>query len=156
MTISILLVDDHAVFRESVRAVLETAPDFHIVGEAGCGKEALKLAEQLHPDVVVLDYKMPDMNGSDVAWHLAKTQDNINVIILSMHNDEFYVLMSLINGASGYILKEDIVRHLASAVTAAAAGQFYFSPNLIKQLPVLELVKTTVRLRDVAPMKRSI
>ena len=130
MPISVLIVDDHTIFRESVRSMLETTTDFHIVGEAANGLEALVQTERYHPNVVILDYMMPDMNGMDVTWWLCKRRQDTRVIILSMDDDESYVLNALQNGASGYVLKEDIVTHLEQAIITAAAGQFYFSPCL--------------------------
>jgi two-component system response regulator NreC len=130
MIISLLLVDDHTVFREGVRALLETTNGFHVVAEADNGNEALILAERLRPDVVVLDWVMPGLSGREVLQRLKKQQPEAHVIILSMHADEAYVSSAVQSGASGYILKEDIVGHLAQAVRAAAAGQRYFSPGL--------------------------
>jgi DNA-binding NarL/FixJ family response regulator len=130
MTISVLLADGHAIFREGVRTLLETNADFKIIGEAGNGKEVLALAEHLHPDVVVLDYVMPGLNGMDVTWQLHTKQPQTHVVILSMHADKAYILKAIDNGARGYVAKEDIVDHLIKAVRAAAAGRPYFSPCL--------------------------
>jgi DNA-binding NarL/FixJ family response regulator len=130
MTISVVLVDDHVIFRESVRALLNATTDFQIVGEAGDGKAAMTLSEHLHPDVVVLDCIMPQPNGMEVALWLHQHQPATHVVMLSMHKEEDYVLRSIQNCASGYILKEDIVAHLARAINSAAASQSYFSPSL--------------------------
>lgn len=132
MPISVLLVDDHVIFRESVSALLQATTDFCIVGEAGDGKEALVLSERLQPDVVVLDCMLPYLNGMDVVLWLRKQQPATHVVMLSMHSAEDYILKSIQHGASGYILKEDIVAHLAPAIAAAAVNQFYFSPSLEK------------------------
>jgi two-component system response regulator NreC len=142
MTISLLLVDDHTFFRKSVRSLLEATTDFRILGEAGNGMDALVLTEQLQPDVVVVDCAMPDMSGIDVAWWLCKRKHETSVVILSLNDDENYVLNALQNGASGYILKTDVVTHLALAVAAAAAKQFYFSPSLRDHIPLLELAQS--------------
>ena len=130
MPISILIVDDHKLFRESLRVLFEAATNFCILGEAGNGMECLDLAEKLRPDVVVMDCMMPGINGVDVTLCLRKQQSDTHVVILSMHGDESYVSSAVQNGASGYILKEDSIDHLVQAVTAAAAGQFYFSPGI--------------------------
>jgi len=134
MTISILLVDDHVIFREGVRAFLEATTDFHIAGEAGDGAQALVMAGRLRPDVMVLDYMMPTLSGLEVLCRLQQQLPGPEVVILSLHNDEFYVDNAITNGASGYVLKEDVVAHLALAITAAAAGQFYFSPILRERI----------------------
>jgi DNA-binding NarL/FixJ family response regulator len=130
MSISVLLVDDHIIFRESIRALLEVTTDFKIVGEASNGVDALAQVDQLRPNVMILDYLMPNLSGLEVVSRLQKQRTETHVVFLSMHNDESYVLNAVQNGASGYILKEDIVAHLARAITAAAAGQYYFSPSL--------------------------
>ena len=138
MTISILLVDNHVVFREGVRALLEANTDFHIAGEAGDGMQALALAERLHPNVMVLDYMLPDMSGLEVVRSLHKNLPETHVVMLSLHDEEFYVLNTIMNGASGYVLKEDVTAHLALAVRAAASGLFYFSPILRERIVLSE------------------
>lgn len=134
MTISIILVDDHIIFREGVCAFLEATTDFHIAAVAGDGLQALELAERLRPDVVVMDHMMSGMTGLEVLCRLLKQQPNTHVVILSLHDDEFYVGNAIQNGANGYILKEDVVAHLAFAVTAAADSQLYFSPSLRERI----------------------
>ena len=138
MTLSILLVDDHIIFREGVRTFLEATTDFQIAGEAGNGQLALALARRLRPDVVVLDYMMPGMSGLAVVRSLHKHLPETRVVMLSLHDEEFYVLNCIINGASGYILKEDVSAHLALAITAAAGGRFYFSPILRERMVFAE------------------
>jgi DNA-binding NarL/FixJ family response regulator len=145
MTISVLLVDDHTLFRESVRALLTATTDFNVVGEAGDGIDALVIVEHLYPDVVVLDYMMPGMNGVDIMWWLHKQRPETHVVLLSMHNDDAYVAAAIKNGASAYILKEDVVKHLAQAVAAAAAGQRYFSPGLRAIAAQLEIENKDVK-----------
>ena len=138
MTISILLVDDHVIFREGVRAFLEATTDFHIAGEAGDGAQALVMAGRLRPDVVVLDYMMPGMSGLEVVRSLHTHLPETRVVMLSLHDEEFYVLNTIMNGASGYILKEDVTAHLALAINAAAIGCFYFSPILQERIALSE------------------
>jgi DNA-binding NarL/FixJ family response regulator len=145
MTISVLLVDNHTIFRESVRWLLEATTDFSIVGEAGGGLDALAMAERLHPDVVVMDCVMPEISGIEVTLRLCKSQQNTHVVIMSLYDDENYVVKAFQNGASGYILKEDIVAHLAEAVTAAAARQLFFSSSIRKRIPFLELPDLAVK-----------
>jgi DNA-binding NarL/FixJ family response regulator len=140
MTISVLLVDDHIVFRESLRIILEATTDFRIVGEAGEGTYALILTQQLCPDVVVLDYMIPYMNNKDIAWWLRQPRNHSRVVILSLYNEEGYVSTSHQYGASGYVLKEDVMPHLTQAVIAVAAGQNYYSPGLNNMLTRLRPV----------------
>jgi two-component system response regulator NreC len=145
MTISILLVDDHILFRKGVRALLEATTEFCIVGEAGDGLQALALAERLHPDVVVLDYMLLGMSGREVMRSLHTHLPETLVAILSLHDEEYYVLNSIMYGASGYILKEDVSAHLALAVGAVASGLFYFSPILRERIVLSELGHPTGR-----------
>jgi len=148
MPICILIADDHQLFRESLRILLEATTDFCIVGEAQNGRECLALAENLHPDVVVMDYMMPDINGVDVTLRLRKQQPDTCVVILSMHGDACYVSSAIQNGASGYVLKEDSIDHLAKAVNAAAAGQFYFSPGIGEHVSLPGLANGTSAKED--------
>ena len=130
MRISVLLADDHNVFRQSLEMLMSTHSEFEVVGQAADGMEVLQLAEQLHPDVVVVDVMMPRLNGLEATSRIRQSLPGSKVILLSMYDDEDNVRSALQKGASGYILKEDIVAHLAQAVTCAAAGERYFSPNL--------------------------
>lgn len=131
-SISILLVDDHIVFRKGVRMLLETASDLSIVGEAGNGEDALSMLEQLHPDVVVLDWVMPGMNGLEVLKQMNRKHIGTRVIILSMYANETYVSNAMKNHASGYVLKDDIVADLVNAVRSATPERFYTSHSLDK------------------------
>jgi DNA-binding NarL/FixJ family response regulator len=141
MPISVLLVDDHIVYRNSLRVLLEAVTDFSIVGEAGDGLDSLTLATRLCPDVVIMDYMMPVMNGVEATGRLRQQQPNLHVVLLSLHDDKANVVAAIRNGASAYILKEDVVTHLAQAVAAAHAGQFYFSPSIRNRPYLSELLK---------------
>lgn len=132
-SISILLVDDHIVFRKGVRMLLETASDISIIGEAGSGEDALSLIDQLHPDVVILDWVMPGMNGLEVLKQLNKKQMDTRVIILSMYANETYVSSARKNRASAYILKDDIVADLVKAIRSATPERFYTSKSLVSR-----------------------
>jgi two-component system, NarL family, response regulator NreC len=134
MTISILLVDDNAVFRKAVLSFLNSAGDFQVIGEAGDGLEALELAENLRPDVIVMDWAMPRLGGMETTFQLMKAFPQAHIIVLSMHSDHIHVQSAVQAGACGYVLKEDTVEHLAKAIHAAAAGLLYFSP-MLKQPP---------------------
>lgn len=130
MPITILLVDDHAIFREGVRVLLETSSDITVIGEAGDGLDALVLAERLRPDIVILDCMMPYMDGMEVTRWLRKQRPETQVVLLSMYDDESYVSTAMHNGASGYLLKDDIVAHLKEAILTVYEGGEYFSPGL--------------------------
>jgi two-component system, NarL family, response regulator NreC len=128
--ITIVLADDHRIVREGFRAVLEREKDFQIVGEAGDGLEAVRLAEKLQPQVMVVDLMMPGLNGRDVIRQVTQRVKNTRVVVLSMHASEGYVLDALKHGASAYVLKDASSAELVRAVREAVAGHRYLSPPL--------------------------
>lgn len=128
--IHILLADDHALVRQGLRALLEAEERFRVVGEAGDGLEALHLVEKLKPDVVVLDLMMPNLNGLEATRRLSRQYQHTKIIILSMYDDEGFVLEALRNGASGYVLKDSTSDDLILAIREVAAGRHYLSPPL--------------------------
>jgi DNA-binding NarL/FixJ family response regulator len=128
--INIMLADDHHVVRQGLRALLAREENFNLVGEAGDGIEAVRLAGKLKPDVLITDVFMPGLNGLEVARQVTKSLPQTRVIILSMHTDDAYVLEALKNGASGYVLKDSQASDLIHAVSEVAAGRRYLSPPL--------------------------
>jgi len=128
--IRVLLADDHAMVRKGFRLILEAQPDMEISGEAGNGREAVELAEKLHPDVVVMDVAMPELNGIEATRRLAASSPHTRVLALSMHKDSVYVREILRAGARGYLLKDSIDTDLISAVRAVAKGDGYISPGV--------------------------
>jgi len=132
--IRILLADDHAVIRSGLRALLQQQTDFQVVGEANDGREAVALAESLHPDVVVMDLTMPILNGTEASRQIAAKFPEAAVIILTMHSDEAYVLRALKAGAKGYLLKESAESDLIQAIRAVRQGKSYFSPAVSRVL----------------------
>jgi len=130
MSTSILLADDHAIFRQALQLLLENQPDFSVVGQAADGLEAISLAEQKRPDVLVLDLSMPGINSMDVIKKIKQHQPACQIIILSMHSEKEYVLKAMQNGASGYILKESSGESLVQGVRAVMAGEKYLCPRL--------------------------
>jgi DNA-binding NarL/FixJ family response regulator len=133
MPIRILLADDHAVVRDGVRALLEKQPDMAVVAEAGDGREAAILAEEQLPDVVVMDIGMPNLNGIDATRRILASHPQVGVVILSMHQDESYVLRSLKAGAKGYLLKDSLRSDILEAIRAVAQGRS-FLPRKISRM----------------------
>ncbi|HXB54640.1 MAG TPA: response regulator transcription factor [Vicinamibacteria bacterium] len=132
--IRVLLADDHTLVRAGIQGLLQGLPGVEVVGEAGDGQEALRLAEALRPDVVLMDVGMPGLNGLEVAGRLATLDASIRVIILSMHTSEEYVLRALRAGCAGYLLKASAVAELEVAVRAVARGESYLSPAVSKRV----------------------
>jgi DNA-binding NarL/FixJ family response regulator len=130
MTTTIMLADDHKIVRQGLRVLLEAEPDFHLVGEAGDGLEAVQMIERLRPDVLVLDLMMPGLSGIEVARQVSKRSPQTCVIILSMHANEAYVLEALRNGAVGYVLKDSSADELVQAVREVIAGRRFLSSPL--------------------------
>jgi two-component system response regulator NreC len=126
--IRILLADDHAVVRQGFSLILSAQPDMEIVGEVGNGREAVELAGRLHPDVVVMDVAMPELNGIEATRRLADSAPRARVLALSMHKDAVYVREILRAGARGYLLKDAIDHDLVAAVRSVAQGEAYLSP----------------------------
>jgi len=127
---TIVLADDHHVVRQGLRTLLESEPDFRVVGEAGDGLEAVQLVERLQPDVLVLDLMMPSLDGLEVTRQVSQRSPQTRVVILSMHSSEAYVLEALRHGAAGYVLKASSAADLIKAVREVTAGRHYLSPPL--------------------------
>ena len=132
--IRIVLADDHAVMRTGLRLVLERQPDFEVVGEASDGREAVGLAQQHRPEVVVMDVTMPNLNGIEAARQISGALPETSIVMLSMHSDEAYVLRALKAGARGYLLKESAESDLISAIRAVHGGKAFFSPAVSRML----------------------
>jgi two-component system, NarL family, response regulator NreC len=154
MPISILLADDHKLFRESIRGLLEQQPDFRIVGEAANGLEALTLAMQLRPTLLVLDVAMPGLGGLEVIRQIKQRYSEMYIVVLSGYNDEGYVIDALSHGASAYVLKEQSVGDLVLAIKATAAGYRYLSPPLSER--ALEIYLGAEQVQTSAPSKAKI
>jgi DNA-binding NarL/FixJ family response regulator len=130
----VLLADDHTLIRAGLRMVVEAQSDLSVVGEASNGREAVGMAEALKPDVVVMDIGMPSLNGIEAAREIRKTLPDTQIVMLSMHSDEGYVLRALKAGAKAYLLKDSAEADLAQAIRAAAAEKSFFSPAVGKVL----------------------
>lgn len=127
---TIVLADDHQVVRHGLRVLLESELNFRIVGEASDGLEAVELVERQQPDILVLDLMMPGLNGLEVARQSSHRSPHTNVVILSMYNNEAYVLEALRAGAKAYVLKASTSDELVRAIREVAAGRRYLSPPL--------------------------
>ncbi len=132
--IKLILADDHQVVRKGFKALLSIEPDLEIVGEAGDGYEALKLTEELQPDVLVLDLMMSGINGLEVTRQLNKKPGHTAIIILSMHSNEAYVLEALRSGAKAYVLKESPTEELVRAIHEVYCGRRYLSSSLTERV----------------------
>jgi two-component system response regulator NreC len=125
MTITIMLADDHHVVRQGLRTLLETEPDFQVVGEVADGLEVMPLLERLQPDVLLLDLMMPSLNGLAIIRQIQHHAIKTRVLILSMHANEAYVLEALQHGAAGYVLKKSEANELVRAIREVVAGRSY-------------------------------
>jgi DNA-binding NarL/FixJ family response regulator len=128
--IRVLIADDHGLLRKGVRSVLLQDPGIVIAGEASDGAEAVRLAEKIEPDVVILDVAMPGLNGLDAAAQITRRAKRIGVIVLSMYSDEEYLVRAVSAGVRGYLLKDSAEPDLVRAVRAVAVGQTFFSPAI--------------------------
>jgi two-component system NarL family response regulator len=130
MTTRLALVDDHAIFREALRTMLAAEADIEVIGEAGNGREALALARDLQPDIMVVDIGMPDMNGIEATAAIVARSPQTRVIALSTHSDRRFVDEMIKSGASGYVVKTAASTELLRAIRAVAQGQAYLSPQV--------------------------
>lgn len=132
--IRVLVADDHAIVRTGIRHVLAGEPGFEVVAEASNGTEALALALELRPDVVVLDISMPGVSGLQAAAELRHGSPETRVLVLSMHDNTEYVLESLRAGVHGYLLKDSAAAELGDAIRAVHRGETFFSPPVARRL----------------------
>ena len=133
-TIRILIAEDHAIVREGIRMILGEEPDFDVVGEAKDGREALELAQQLAPDVIVMDISMPRMTGIEATPQIRRLCPGTRVLILTMHEEESYVFQLLRAGASGYVLKRAAAQDLVEAVRSASRGEAFLYPSVARNV----------------------
>jgi DNA-binding NarL/FixJ family response regulator len=167
VTIKLLIADDHPVVRDGLSGMFATDPDFEVVGEAGDGAEAVRLATELKPDVILMDLRMPGTDGMAAITELARRSVPVRVLVLTTYDTDSYVLPAIEAGATGYLLKDAPRAELLRAVRAAAEGQGVLSPSVAtrlmsrvrtpapellsqRELEVLELVAAGTTNRDAA------
>jgi two-component system response regulator DegU len=122
-TIQIVLADDHALVRRGIRNLIKDAPDIEVIGEAADGPEALRLVEELTPDVLLLDMEMPGLNGLEVARRLQVLKPSVRILVLSSYTDKQYILGALASGAAGYLTKEEANQFLVKGIRQVASGE---------------------------------
>ncbi|MDR5694407.1 MAG: response regulator transcription factor [Armatimonadota bacterium] len=130
--IRVLVADDHTIVREGIRMILTAQPDIEVVGEAANGQEAIELTRKLRPDVVVMDISMPGVSGIHATKAIKAEMPEVNVLALTMHEDETYVFQLLKAGAAGYVLKRGAASDLVNAVRAASKGEAFLYPSVAK------------------------
>jgi len=154
---TIVLVDDHSLVRDGIRALLESEEDLEVIGEGADGNEAIALVEEKKPDILIIDIRMPNMTGIETVEKLSAVNAEVKCIILSMHDSEEYILQSVAAGAKGYLLKDTGKLEFVKAIHAVHEGGKYYSGDISDVLvnsllntskKVLESPKTDVRPRD--------
>jgi len=134
MTIRILIADDHLFYREGVRTLLNTAEGIEIVGEASNGKDVVARSAELQPHIILMDLKMPGLNGIDATRQIVQKQPNVGILVVTMFDDDESVFAVMRAGARGYILKDADQEELVRAVTAVFRGEAIFSPAIAQRM----------------------
>jgi len=130
----LLIADDHTLFRDGLRALFGSLPDTEVVGEAATGAEAISLAEELQPDVVLMDIQMPDMNGIEATRQIVQTSPHIGVIVVTMFEDDDSVFAAMRAGARGYVLKGADQEEMLRTIRAVSRGEALFGPEIAARL----------------------
>lgn len=130
----IVIAEDHTILREGLKALLVSDSKFKVVGEAEDGRDAIRLAEKLAPDLILMDLSMPGMNGMDAIVEIKKRLSDIKIVVLTVHKTEEYILAALQAGADGYLLKDDTHAELMMAVKSVFSGKTYLSPAISEKV----------------------
>ncbi len=145
--ISILIADDHILFREGAKAVLSGERDMEVVGEAGNGREAVRMALRLHPHVVLMDITMPELKGFEAARRIHKAASEVKILILTIHDNDDLVALCLQAGAAGYVLKDTPPEQLLYAIRTVHGGEQYISPKVLTGV-VREYISRSARFQE--------
>ena len=145
---TIILADDHPIVRRGLRSVLEVEKDFSLIGEAGDGIEAVRLVENLTPNILITDMMMPGLTGLEVTRQVRHRVPKVKIIVLSMHAAESYVLEALRNGANGYVLKDSAADELVHAIREVLAGRRYLSSQLSERAIETYIQKSESSITD--------
>src|SRR4029077_12032214 len=148
----VMLADDHQLVRAGFRALLKQIPAVEVVAEAADGREALDLFKKHRPDVVLIDIAMPKLNGLEAIARMTREFPNAKVIVVSMYANREYVVQAMQAGARGYLIKDDAVSELKSAIKGVTAGELYLSPHISKHLTHGELERVGVRYDPLAKL----
>ncbi len=144
--IRVLIADDHLLFRDGLRALLTSAPEMELVGEATTGEEAVTLAENLQPDVILMDIQMPGISGIDATRRIVQMSPHVGVLVVTMFEDDHLVFAAMRAGARGYILKGANHAEMLRAIRAVGSGEAIFSPTIARRL-----MDYFANLRPIAP-----
>ncbi len=134
MSIRVLIADDHVFYREGVRALLNNVPDVQVLGEAATGEEVIARATELHPDIILMDLKMPGLNGIEATRRIMQMQPEIGILVITMFDDDDSVFAAMRAGARGYLLKDADREELVRAITAVWRGEAIFSPAIAQRM----------------------
>ena len=133
-SIRVLIADDHPLFRDGMRGLLGSLPDMEVVGEASSGEQAIELARELQPDVILMDIKMPGINGIEATREILHTSPRIGVLVVTMFEDDDSVFAAMRTGARGYLLKDSSGQEVGHAIRAVASGEAIFGPGVAQRL----------------------
>ena len=133
-TLRILVAEDHPLFRKGMVSLLESVPEFEVIGEAATGEEAVSRAAQLQPDVVLMDLQMPNVNGIEATRRILQESPNVRVLVVTLFEDDDSVFMALRAGARGYVLKDAEEEEMVGAIRAVGRGEAIFSPNVAERV----------------------
>ena len=148
MSVTVLLADDHPIVRQGIRNLLEMDAGLSVVGEAEDGLQAVQLAEQFKPDVVIVDIMMPRLNGLETIRQITSRLPNTRCIVLSMQSADPYIVQALKAGAAGYVLKDSAPNEIANAIQQVLSGKRYLSPQLSEKLIDLFILKVEAEVLD--------
>ena len=151
----IILADDHLIVRQGLKSILEKEL-YTVVGEAGDGREAVRLAQELSPDIAVLDLSMPLLNGLDAAREIVKVSPQTKVILLTMHTEDPYVMDALRAGIRGYVLKTQAAQDLVQAIYEVSRGSMYLSPGISRAVVEAYLAKSELPPDPLTPREREV